>query len=162
MAGKAARAPETGICRAPHRPLVWRGDVVVSKSCHDWHSWEELRELGEDKTGDSGDIILARWVGLPMWCRVSGPKNEGDICLEAYHGFQGRESKHGRTVTAVSTSCSNDCAIFLLVVLVSNSGQCMTEVAGIAPYRVREVKVKVREVPESVKESQAREEKQDE
>ena len=60
MVGKPTWAPETGICRPPHWPLVWWGDVMVANNCHNRDSWEELREPGEDKTGDLGDIFLPR------------------------------------------------------------------------------------------------------
>ena len=88
-----------------------------------------------------------------MWAGVSGPENKGDIGLQPCHGLEGRESKDGGTVTAVSTCCSSTSQpIFFLLVLLLSTGQA--EVASVASDSVREFQVKVREVPESVRESQ--------
>ena len=87
-----------------------------------------------------------------MWARVSGPENKGDIGLQPCHGSEGRESKDGRTVTAVSTRCSSTSQpIFFLLVLLLSTGQA--EVASVASNSVREFQVKVREVPEGARES---------
>ena len=90
MVGKPTWAPETGICRPPHWPLVWWGDVMVANNCHNRDSWEELREPGEDKTGDLGDIFLPRRGGTSM-CDVC-PENKGDVGLQPCHGFKGGET----------------------------------------------------------------------
>ena len=58
--------------------------------------------------------------------------------------LQGR--RDGRTVTAVSTRCSSTAPIFLIVLCVS-TGRGVTEGAGVASNSVRELNVKVREVP---------------
>ena len=123
---------------------------MVTNNCHNRDSWEELREPGEDKTGDLGDIFLPRRGGTSM-CDVC-PENKGDVGLQPCHGFKGGEHKDGRTVTAVSTRCSSTAPIFLIVRCVS-TGRGVTEVAGVASNSVRELKVKVREVPECPGES---------
>ena len=94
---------------------------------------------------------------MSMWANVSGPKNQGGVGLQPCHGFEGRESKDGWTVTAISTCCSNTASIFLLVLMLvsATSGTiwAVTEVASVASNSVQELKVKVREVPERAWES---------